>query len=155
MAGRRLQRDQARAGTGLARAREPRGGAPRAVRASRGGRTTGGAGVTVIFSSARESADRVLAKMARESGGAVVSNDREVRSLAGRAGAVVVTTDQFLERIERGRHPQRIHEPDMKSEKDEHDEPARGSRKAGNPRRLSKKERAAKRALGRLDRGRF
>jgi predicted RNA-binding protein with PIN domain len=120
-----------------------------------GGRTTGGAGVTVIFSSARESADRVLAKMARESGGAVVSNDREVRSLAGRAGAVVVTTDQFLERIERGRHPQRVHEPGVESDKDEHDEPARGSRKAGNPRRLSKKERAAKRALGRLDRGRF
>jgi uncharacterized protein len=119
-----------------------------------GGRTTGGAGVTVVFSSARESADRVLAKMARESGGAVVSNDREVRSLAGRAGAVVVSTDHFLERIERARHPQRVHEPDVESDKDEDDEPARGPRKAGNPRRLSKKERAARRALGRLDPGR-
>src|SRR5258705_1711476 len=60
-----------------------------------GGRGGGGAGVTVIFSSARESADHVLAKMARE-GGAVVSNDREVRRAAQRPGAVVVTTDQVL-----------------------------------------------------------
>jgi len=46
-----------------------------------GGRGGGGAGVTVIFSSARESADHVLARMARQ-GGAVVSNDREVRRAA-------------------------------------------------------------------------
>src|SRR5262249_20198278 len=105
--------------------------------------------------SARESADRVLAKMARESGGGGGSNDRGGGSLAGRAGAVVGSTRQFLERVEAGRHPQGNHQPDKKAGKDEHDEPARGSRKAGNPRRLSKKERAAKRALGRLDRGRF
>ena len=119
-----------------------------------GGRTVGGAGVTVIFSSARESADHVLAKMARE-GGAVVSNDREVGRLAERAGAIVVTTDQFLARIERARHLPHVEETDEESHKEEDDEPARGPRKAGNPRRLSKKQRAAKRALGRLDPGRF
>jgi predicted RNA-binding protein with PIN domain len=118
-----------------------------------GGRTAGGAGVTVIFSSARESADHVLAKMARE-GGAVVSNDREVGRLAERAGAIVVTTDQFLARIERARHLPHVDETGEESDRDEDDEPARGPRK-GNPRRLSKKQRAAKRALGRLDPGRF
>src|SRR5215475_2563947 len=117
--------------------------------AETGGRTAGGAGVTVMFSSARESADRVLAKMAREGGGAVVSNDREVRSLAERAGAIVITTDQFLARIERARHLPHVEETDEESHKEEDDEPARGPRKAGNPRRLSKKQRAAKRALGR------
>ena len=61
----------------------------------------GGSGVTVIFSSARESADRVLSRMARD-GGAVVSNDREVRRAAERAGAIVVTTDQFLARLDQG-----------------------------------------------------
>src|SRR6202158_4082573 len=60
--------------------------------AQAGGRSGGGAGVTVIFSSARESADRVLSRMARE-GGAVVSNDREVRRAGERGGGVVVTTD--------------------------------------------------------------
>jgi len=119
-----------------------------------GGRTAGGAGVTVIFSSARESADRVLAKMAREGGGAAVSNDREVRRLAERAGAIVITTDQFLARIERARYQTHVDEMSEEPAKDEDDEPARGPRKGGNPRRLSKKERARRRALRRLDPGR-
>src|SRR3989304_5540214 len=57
--------------------------------AQAGGRAGGGTGITVIFSSARESADRVLARMAR-AGGAVVSNDREVRRAAEGGGALVV-----------------------------------------------------------------
>src|SRR5215470_9846374 len=63
--------------------------------AGSGGAGSGGGGVRVIFSSARESADRVLARLAIR-GGAVVSNDREVRRAAERAGAVAITTDQFL-----------------------------------------------------------
>jgi predicted RNA-binding protein with PIN domain len=114
-----------------------------------GGRGGGGAGVTVIFSSARESADHVLATMARE-GGAVVSNDREVRRAAERAGAVVVTTDQFLARLDQARSViTGTGVSDPESEKDEGDDPERGPRK-GNPRRLSKKERMTRRALGRL-----
>ena len=117
-----------------------------------GGRGGGGAGVTVIFSSARESADHVLAKMARE-GGAVVSNDREGRRAAERAGAVVVTTDQFLTTLDRARPAGRGGEaPEPESEKDEDDDTRRGPRK-GNPRKLSKKERATRRALGRLGPG--
>jgi uncharacterized protein len=112
-----------------------------------GGRSGGGAGVSVIFSSARESADRVLSRMARE-GGAVVSNDREVRRAAERAGAVVVTTDQFLARLDQTR----VAAPEASAgDKDgEEDETPSGPRK-GNPRRLSKKDRATRRALGRLN----
>lgn len=119
-----------------------------------GGSSRGGAGVAVVFSSARESADRVLARMAR-AGGAVVSNDREVRRAAERAGAVVVTTDQFLARLDEARTRARpaASSHESESEKDEEDDGRpRGPRK-GNPRRLSKKDRAAKRALGRLGPG--
>jgi predicted RNA-binding protein with PIN domain len=114
--------------------------------AQEGGRAGGGPGVTVIFSSARESADRVLARMARE-GGAVVSNDREVRRAAGRAGATVVTTDQFLARLDHARRLPPEAPPDPMDGDEE--EPSRGPRK-GNPRRLGKKARAIQRALGRL-----
>lgn len=112
-----------------------------------GGRAGGGSGVTVIFSSARESADHVLSRMARE-GGAVVSNDREVRRAAKRAGAIVVTTDQFLSRLDKVG----VARPEASAdEKDgDGDEAPSGPRK-GNPRRLSKKDRATRRALGRLN----
>ena len=42
---------------------------------------------------------------------------------------------------------------ESESEKDEGDDPERGPRKKGNPRRLGKKERATRRALGRLGPG--
>src|SRR5207253_8311203 len=70
--------------------------------AGAGGTGSGRVGVTVVFSSARENADRVLIRLARQ-GGAVVSNDREVRQSVARAGAVVVTTDEFLARLGRRR----------------------------------------------------
>jgi predicted RNA-binding protein with PIN domain len=110
------------------------------------GGSSGIAGVRVIFSSARENADRVLIRLAAE-GGAVVSNDREVRRAAARAGAIAITADEFLARLDaasaRGR------------EQDEQADAAdagRGRPKKGNPRRLGKKARAAARALRRLGR---
>ena len=111
-----------------------------------GGAAAGRADVRVLFSSARESADRVLARLAA-GGGAVVSNDRQVRGTAARAGAIAVSTDDFLTRLARARPapPAGSAAPD----KDEEDDRPRGPRK-GNPRRLSKKARAAARALGRL-----
>jgi len=121
-----------------------------------GGRAGGGSGVTVIFSSARESADRVLAAMARQ-GGAVVSNDREVRRAAESAGAVVVTADQFLQRLDRARSaaPGPAPEGPALEGKDEDDDARPPGPRKGNPRRLSKKDRAARRALGRLGPGRL
>ena len=100
-------------------------------------------GVQIVFSSARESADRVLARMASR-GGAIVSNDREVRQAAARAGAIAVTADEFLARIEHG-------EAARRSDSEEREEPGGRRSKKGNPRRLGKKARASARALGRLD----
>jgi predicted RNA-binding protein with PIN domain len=120
-----------------------------------GGAGSGGPGVRVIFSSARETADSVLARLARD-GGAVVSNDGEVRRAAVRAGAIAVSTDQFLARLDSPGGPR----PDARGApaglegaglegKDEAPDPPRRPR-AGNPRRLGKKARAAARALSRL-----
>jgi predicted RNA-binding protein with PIN domain len=120
--------------------------------AGTGGATSGGAGVQVVFSSARETADRVLARMAA-SAGAVVSNDREVRAAAARAGAVAVSADDFLARIERLRWPSPAPTADEPAEKDHDEVEADSARpKKGNPRRLPKKSRAAAKALRRLDR---
>ena len=108
------------------------------------------AGVRVIFSSARESADRVLARMAAQ-GGAVVSSDREVRRAATRAGAIAVTAHEFLARLET--RPRGVAPGAQEAGDDaDRDEPERraGGPKKGNPRRLGKKARAAARALGRL-----
>ena len=120
--------------------------------AGAGGTGSGRIGVNVVFSSAHENADRVLIRLARQ-GGAVVSNDREVRQRVARAGAVVVTTDEFLARLcgqKRAPDVPDANPPDANL-KDEEEAP-RGPRK-GNPRRLGKKARAARRALGRLGPG--
>ena len=120
------------------------------------GAGTGGdghvAGVRIVFSSARESADRVLARMAGSHGGAVVSSDREVRRAATRAGALAITAEGFLARLEA--LPLSFESDatgmDLTVDRDD-DEPEGGRRsKKGNPHRLGKKRRAAARALGRL-----
>jgi predicted RNA-binding protein with PIN domain len=112
------------------------------------GSAAAGGTVRVIFSSARESADRVLARLAAR-GGAVVSNDREVRRAAERAGAIAVSTDLFLARLDT-----LIGSPSPPSDpymKDADAEPeARPRPRKGNARRLPRKGRAAERALGRL-----
>ncbi len=119
--------------------------------AGHGGAGTGAGGVRVMFSSARESADRVLARLAIR-GGAVVSNDREVRRAAERAGAVAITTDQFLARLERlGARDPGAASAEGPSMKDEEPDPPPRPRK-GNPRRQPRKGRAAARALDRLHR---
>jgi len=110
--------------------------------------TNAARGVQVVFSSARERADDVLAAMARQ-GGVVVSNDREVRRAAARAGAITVGTDEFLLRLESAaRSPAPAGDADWA--KDEDDEPPDPGPRKGNPRRLGKKARLAARALGRL-----
>jgi hypothetical protein len=116
--------------------------------AGRGGSGLGAPGVRVIFSSAREDADRVLARLARE-GGVVVSSDRAVRAAAGRAGAVSVSARDFLARLDAPREaPAGETAPEDDDEED--GEARRPGPKKGNPRRRSKKERAQERVLGRL-----
>jgi hypothetical protein len=96
----------------------------------------------VVFSSAREGADRVLARMARR-GGAVVSNDRAVQRAAAEAGAIAISTDDFLARIASVAS-------EAPAPEDEEDDDRPAAPRKGNPRRPSKKARAAARALGRL-----
>ena len=113
------------------------------------GGSSGSAGVRIVFSSARESADRVLTRMAAAQGGAVVTDDREVLRAAARVGAVPITATAFLTRLEalQAGAPGDVRE----TEKDEDDESeSRRAPRKGNPRRLGKKARAAARALGRL-----
>src|SRR5262249_18964891 len=111
------------------------------------GGSTGGADVRIIFSSARESADRVITRMAAQ-GGAVVSDDREVLRAAARVGAVAITAREFLARLDvveagAARAVRGTEDADDESE-------PRAAPRKGNPRRLRKKTRAAARALGRL-----
>jgi len=113
-----------------------------------GGSGLGAGGVRVLFSSARETADRVIARLARD-GGAVVSSDRAVREAARRAGATSISTEDFLARLERARPPARAEGEPPVDKDEEADEAPRGPRK-GNPRRLSKEDRAKARALDRL-----
>lgn len=105
-----------------------------------GGATLAGRGVRVLFSRAPERADHVLARLAG-AGVAVVSTDREVQKAAVRAGAIPITADDFLVRILAPPSPNR----------DEEDDVLPGPKK-GNPRRPSKKARAAERALKRIGR---
>ena len=112
-----------------------------------GGPPTGGR-VRVVFSRPPLTADDELMRLARQlrNGAVVVSSDRKVQDAARRAGSAVLTAEQFLEALD---VPETSSKADAPGTKDDSDvEPAREKR--GNPRRLSKKARKAKRALGRL-----
>jgi len=112
------------------------------------GGSTGGADVRIIFSSARESADRVITRMAAQ-GGAVVSDDREVLRAAARVGAVAITAREFLARLDEVEAGAARDVRETEEDANDESEPRAAPRK-GNPRRLGKKARAAARALGRL-----
>jgi len=117
-----------------------------------GARISGGAPaagrIRVVFSRPPATADDELIRLARQlgNGAIVVSSDRKVQDAARRAGSAVLAAEQFLEALA---VPQTSSGSDSLHIKDDaEDEPARDKR--GNPRRLSKKARQARRALGRL-----
>jgi predicted RNA-binding protein with PIN domain len=114
-------------------------GAPRAAPPPATGR------IEVRFSRAPETADDVLVADARRlgDGAIVVTSDRTVQDAARRAGATAVTAEAFLAALDQA-------PVDEESGADEDDTPAS---KRGNPRRLSKDERAVRRALARLGGG--
>lgn len=103
--------------------------------------------VQVIFSRPPETADDVLRGMAVKAGAGTVvaSSDRAVRDAARRAGAVAVSAEDFVAAV-RGSAAN-----DVEDDDDEDD--SRTVRRGGNPRRLSRDERAARRALARLRSG--
>lgn len=98
----------------------------------------------VIFSRPPQRADDVLVRLARQygNGAVMVTSDRAVQDAARRAGCAVLGAAEFL-----GGLPG----PDgMAEDDDDRDEPERTTVKRGNPRRSSKRARAAERALKRL-----
>ena len=101
-----------------------------------------GAGqVQFVFSRPPETADDVVIRLAAQwrEGAIVVSSDRTIRQAASRGGSPVLTVAEFLS----GLHA----EVDDAGEDDDDTGPRD---KRGNPRRLSREERAARRALRRL-----
>lgn len=96
--------------------------------------------VRAVFSRPPEKADDVLVRLARteRERAIVVTSDRAVADAARRAGCVALGAEEFLAGLE-GQGPDDLDEA----------EEARGV-KRGNPRRLSREARAARRALGRL-----
>ncbi len=97
--------------------------------------------VEIVFSRPPETADDVLVRLARtlRDGAIVVTSDRTVRDASRRAGATVLTTEEFVGALEEA--------PAPGDDEDDGDAPPS---KRGNPRRPSRDERAAARALRRL-----
>ncbi len=112
-------------------------------------------GVTVLFSEEEGTADAVLIRLAeryREKA-IVVSSDREVLDQSGKSGARTIGAREFMQRVGARVLPQSSVLPamaSMKEESDDSDVPPKNSRKRGNPRRLSKKERSRRRTLDTL-----
>ncbi len=106
---------------------------------------TAGGQLEVLFSRPPDKADDVLIRLARRAGAgtAVVSSDRAVGNAARRAGCAVIGAEAFVAAL--------IDAAEAGG-KDEADEEAPGESRGGNPRRLSREERAARRALERLRR---
>ncbi len=97
--------------------------------------------VAVVFSRPPESADDVLGRLAREvgAGAVVVSSDRRVLDAGRRAGCAAVSAERFLDAVRGG-------DADDVEEDDDDRQPG----KRGNPRRRSRDEVLAARALRRL-----
>jgi predicted RNA-binding protein with PIN domain len=133
--------------------------------------------IRTIFSRPPHTADDELIRLARQwqSGAVVVSSDRRIQDAARRAGAASLTAEQFLggltasvdsKGMSAGPEPRRaflrppsyqagLEDPattEFWAKKTSPEVPETPREKRGNPRRLSKKARREKRALGRLRR---
>jgi predicted RNA-binding protein with PIN domain len=101
-------------------------------------------GIKVIYSRIGDKADlvikRIISSDRRE--WIVVTSDRDIGDHAWALGSIPISADDFLNAIEKG-IPSHFYE---KEDDEEYFEP----RRKGNPRRLSKKEKAIRRALSKL-----
>ena len=113
------------------------------------------AGIRLVFSEGAGSADAVIVTLAaryRERA-AVVSSDREVVQRSRSFGAETLSAQEFLGRMAARSLPGGggRNEADGGEEEDDEDpSPSTFGKKKGNPRRLSKKERAQRRLLDKL-----
>ena len=101
-------------------------------------------GIEVVFSKLGEKADEVIKRRLQERGAGwvLVSSDRELVTFAGRLSASVISSDQFLEKLENAP----FHSRNGKDEEEEE----RTDKKKGPSRRLSKREKRARAALRKL-----
>ena len=104
-------------------------------------------GVRIIYSRLGEKADSVIKRVVsterRE--WIVVSSDREIASHAWSLGSVPLTSEEFIPVLRS--HGRDDREEDLAEEEDDEEE---GIPRTGNPNKLSKRERAVRRALGKL-----
>jgi predicted RNA-binding protein with PIN domain len=106
-------------------------------------------GIKVVYSRIGEKADsvikRIISSDRRE--WIVVTSDRDIVNYAWTTGSIPVSTGNFLKAVER-KIPSYFgeEENDNNDDSDEYLEP----RRKGNPRKLSKKEKAIRRALSKL-----
>jgi predicted RNA-binding protein with PIN domain len=98
--------------------------------------------VEVVFSRPPESADDVLGRLAAKyrEGGIVVTSDRKIRDTARRAGCVSLSADDFLSALA----------PAATDDVSDAADAETSRSKRGNPRRLSRDERATARTIRRL-----
>lgn len=98
-------------------------------------------GVAVRYSRRGETADAVIARLAREAGpGAlIVSSDNELSAAARRQGAACVSSLEFIEKLEASRFT------GMKGGEEEENRPVKAGK--GASRRLTKAERTLRRRL--------
>ncbi|MGC8530254.1 MAG: NYN domain-containing protein [Leptospirillia bacterium] len=111
-------------------------------------------GIRLVFSEAAGSADAVIITLAarfRERA-AVVSSDREVVLRSRSLGAETLSAQEFLGRMAARSAPAGGGRYEAGGEEDEDEDPSPSTfgKKKGNPRRLSKKERAQRRLLDKL-----
>lgn len=101
-------------------------------------------GIKVIYSRVGEKADSVIKRIISSDrrGWIVVTSDRDIVNHAWALGSIPISADGFLNAIEKG-IPSYLFE---KEGDEEYIEPQR----KGNPKRLSKKEKAIRRALSKL-----
>jgi predicted RNA-binding protein with PIN domain len=112
--------------------------------ARRDARPSASGQVQVVSSRPPEMADDVLRAMVGKAGAGTVvaSSDRAVRDAARRAGAVAVSAEDFVAALR------------ASADRDgEDDDERRAVNRGGNPRRVSRDESAARRALARLRAG--
>lgn len=110
-------------------------------------------GVRVIYSRIRERADDVIKRIVSEGGAewVVVSSDREIAGHAWSHGSVSVSSEAFLDIVKgRLRESGAPCPPSGTGTLDEEDKQTEDTQRRGNPHRLSKRQRALARVLGKL-----
>jgi len=102
-------------------------------------------GIELIYSKLGEKADEVIKRLVKRegSGAIVITSDREISRFAERMAIPVIPSDQFKEKIERSGI-------NMDEVVDKEEEEVSGSKRKGQARRLSKKEKRTKAAFKKL-----